>query len=280
MVDLYVHANPDLIPRHSDDLELSVVLKAAGFAKAVHRHHFTSTAERGRIAQEVTGFPLLGAVLLNESVGGLNPAAVHVALEMGAVWVGMATLSAAHYRSRPSTLLPDRRRAMTFDRGTERVLDDQGRLRPVVNEILDLVAARGAVLNYGYLGFEECVALQAAAVRHGVRKRVMSNPENVIGLTSTQVDALLQEPGTVLEVTAYSMYPDRLGGPQGSPDDRAALIRRVGVERCVLSSDGGNAGTPTPPELLRWAWAALEQRGFSAAELTALVRDNPARLLS
>ena len=64
--------------------------------------------------------------------------------------------------------------------------------------------------------------------------------------------------------------PLRVWGLQGQALLLGALEQPGPLER----------GRVSAPELLRWAWAALEQRGFSAAELTALVRDNPARLLS
>ena len=69
IVDLYVHALPDLIERSEDDIEVSRRLQAAGFRAAVHRHHFQSTTAQSRLAREVTGFPLYGAIVCNSNPG-------------------------------------------------------------------------------------------------------------------------------------------------------------------------------------------------------------------
>ncbi|MBV9660537.1 MAG: hypothetical protein JO337_05205, partial [Acidimicrobiales bacterium] len=98
-VDLYVHSNPDLLPRRTDDIGLARESATAGVAAAIHRHHYCPTAERSKIAQDATGFLLHGAILLNDSVGGINPTAVDLALRDGAVWIGLPTLSAAAMRA-------------------------------------------------------------------------------------------------------------------------------------------------------------------------------------
>src|SRR5262245_4634359 len=91
-VDLYCHANPDILPRRGDDIGLATESKQDGFRAALHRHHFSPTAERTQLARDATGFDLLGAIVLNDAVGGINPYAVELALRMGAVWVAFPTL--------------------------------------------------------------------------------------------------------------------------------------------------------------------------------------------
>src|SRR3954452_21003924 len=106
-VDLYVHAEPDLIPRRGDDLELAAELKDAGYAAAVHRHHFSGTAERSALVARATGFPLLGALLLDDCAGALNPSVVERELRMGAVWIGLPTISSCYFRSRLGGMRPE-----------------------------------------------------------------------------------------------------------------------------------------------------------------------------
>jgi hypothetical protein len=278
--DLYTHASPDLLPRRGDDLALARDAKAAGVAAAVHRHHFSQTAERARIASDATGFRLLGAILLNDPVGGLNPDAVDLALRMGAVWVSLPTVMARWYRSRLARLHADRQKSVSFGRGDISALDGNGRLLAVVDDILDLVAARDATLNLGYVSYAEMLAVSDAAARHGVKKVVLTSPLTSGGLTQVEVDRLMASETTVIELTAYSMYPGRLGGADLDPSGAAQLIRRAGVARCVLSSDGGSAGSPPPAEILAWGCSRLAEEGFTTAELSALVRTNSARLVA
>jgi len=152
-IDLYVHANPDLIQRLSGDFELAREFQAAGLAAAVHRHHYTSTAERGQVVRDEIGFDLLGAILLNEPVGGLNPSAVELALRMGAVWVGFPSIGAGAYRARLHEL-PERSRPIVgFGRYDILLVDEQGRLLPAVHDVLELIAESGVAMGLGYSSF-------------------------------------------------------------------------------------------------------------------------------
>jgi hypothetical protein len=252
----------------------------AGYAAAVHRHHFSPTAERAQLAESATGFRLLGAILMNDSAGGFNVDAVDLALRMGAVWTSLPTLSSRWYRSRLARLEPERRKAVSFGGGDLSALDASGALLPAVERIVALVAARGAVLNLGYASFAEMVAVGEAARRAGVTKLVLTSPLTSGGLTIEQVDALLADDAVTLELTVYSMYPGRPGGADLSPADARELLRHAGVARCVLSSDGGSAAAPPPGEILAWGCSRLAEQGLTRDELVALVRTNPSRLVA
>jgi hypothetical protein len=61
--------------------------------------------------------------------------------------------------------------------------------------------------------------------------------------------------------------------------DYARIIREVGVEHCVLSSDLGQAGNPLHPDGLEQIFAGLRRAGLAADDIDRLVKTNPARLL-
>jgi hypothetical protein len=63
-----------------------------------------------------------------------------------------------------------------------------------------------------------------------------------------------------------------------SISDFAATIRRVGVERSVLSSDCGQLHNPPMVEALRMCQLLLEEE-FAADEIRQLLHHNPATLL-
>ena len=63
------------------------------------------------------------------------------------------------------------------------------------------------------------------------------------------------------------------------PKSVAKAIRAVGVERCILSTDLGQARNPTPVEGMRTMLAAMMNNGFTDKEVEILVKTNPARLL-
>jgi hypothetical protein len=277
-VDCYVHASPDLLPRRVDDVQLARDSAAAGLAAVIHRHHYGPTAERAALARSVTGFPIHGAVLLNDSVGGLNPTAVELALEMGAPWIGLPTLSAKAFRAGMSALPPSpSAERLSFGPGTLEVWGRGRHLCREMTEILRLVREADAVLNLGYVGADEMLAVARAAAEMGHTRLVLTNPR----LSDEHLGSVLAIPGFFFEVTSYGVHPEGLGGAQWAAGvaRNVELIRRVGVDRVVLSSDGGMAGAPAPAETLRWALSQFADAGFSTAELRTLVAENPRRLL-
>lgn len=280
-VDLYVHSEPDLLPRRGGDLALAAECRDAQYRAALHRHHFSSTVERSLVASEATGFDLFGAVLLNDSVGGLNPWAVELALRLGGRWVGLPTLSAKAFREGLHTIPATARVNLDFGPGSLTLTDASGSVRPAVSDILELARDAAAPVNIGYPGIDEvhAVLAQAHALGHG--RIVLTNPLTSLRTSIDAVAELVAAGGVHVELTAYSMHPDGPGKRDPGPAlDRAVdLIRRVGIERCVLSSDGGMRDAPAPPVLLGFALHELHARGLVEEELAALVRVNPSRLL-
>jgi hypothetical protein len=277
-IDLYEHANPDILPRLGDDIDLARRAAEAGLAAVVHRHHYSPTAERAALARQVTGFRMLGAVLLNDSLGGLNPTAVELALEMEAVWVGLPTLSALAQRQRLFRMPVERTRALTFGPGRLTLTGEDGRILPVVGEILELAAQHDVPVNLGYAGFPECLAAVRAAPRSA--RLVITNPLSTMGFTSDQLDELLRASSLVVEQTCYSLHPTgSYGGGEEGLERAAAMIRAVGPERTVLSSDGGMAGSPEPAQLLAWGCSKLLGLGISPAHIQDMTHSTPAWLI-
>ncbi len=278
-IDTYIHAEPDLLPRRTDDVELARDAAAAGFSAIVHRNHYSSTAERCTIVRELTGFPILGAITLHDALGGINPWAVDLALQMGAVWVGFPTLSARWHRARRAHGTGAIAAAMTLGPGDLSLLDDEGRVSPDARAVIELTLDAGVVLHLGFVGYPEILAAARAAAELGHDKLVITDPFTKTGLTPEQLDDLLAVPNLFVEVTSNQIHPT---GPLADTPGIATnveLIRHVGLDRVVLTSDGGQAGTPPPAEILTWALERYLDAGFTDAELDALVRVNPRRLL-
>jgi hypothetical protein len=303
-IDYYVHAAPDPAPRRNDDIECARELQAAGIRAALHRHHYSSTAERTALARRETGFDLFGAIELNAAVGGLNPDAVDVALHAGAVFVSLPTNSASNMQV-PGTWAfeVEQRLGLRRNHAAVPVLDHDGKLLDATCEVMRLVGDAGAVLGLGYLGVEECLAVVDRAAVFGIDRIVLTNPTAISGMRVDDVLAITANPAVFVEVVAFTLHPESLGGAANTdrllalaggathtaaaavatdpeiPARLASMMREVGVERCVLSSDGGHAGDVSPPEELAWACRTLADAGFTEAELQRLTRDAPAYLL-
>jgi Family of unknown function (DUF6282) len=278
-VDCYVHGMPDLIPRLCDDVVMARQCAKAGLAAAVHRHHYADTTGRARLASAQSGFRVLGALVLGDAVGGLNPTAVEVALTLGAAWVSLPTLSSAAFRRTLATKPAAIRGVLGVGPGRLRLTDDDGRLLDEVRVIVDLVTQSGAVLGLGYGSRDELCALAALIADTGVRS-VLTYP-HIAGLDMPFVRELAAVTGCYVEICAYRMHP--AGPAQGSPEavhEALALLAAATPRHCVLSSDGGIAGAPPPELLLGWGLRTLHAAGVPAATLRTLVADTPRHLLA
>src|SRR3989442_5195555 len=83
-VDLHVHSAPDVDVRRFNDIELAQEAARAGMSAILIKSHQNSTVERAwLVSQWIPGIRVFGGIVLNETVGGLNPAAVRLAVKMG-----------------------------------------------------------------------------------------------------------------------------------------------------------------------------------------------------
>src|ERR1700735_2251901 len=83
--DTHIHIAPDVVEREIDDITRARRFVELGMAGFQLKSHYTSTAERASVVTAaVPGVQVLGAIVLNRAVGGLNPVAVEVAAREGA----------------------------------------------------------------------------------------------------------------------------------------------------------------------------------------------------
>ena len=95
VIDMHVHTNPDLRLRAYDDLELTDAAVKVGARAIVIKTHQGTTMDRAylcnrynKIVHGNKDFTMFGSITLNHPVGGLNPAAVEVALSWEPKWSG------------------------------------------------------------------------------------------------------------------------------------------------------------------------------------------------
>ena len=97
LIDMHIHTAPDNRPRYCDDVQAAREAKEVGMRAILLKSHITMTADRAIVAERIVGdIKVFGSLALNVWVGGLNPRAVEVAIEMGAKEIWMPTLSAAN----------------------------------------------------------------------------------------------------------------------------------------------------------------------------------------
>src|SRR5262249_7165054 len=96
-IDVHVHSEPDLFPRIDDDTGVCRHAAELGLRAIVLKCHSERTTSRAYLTQQMVpeGIEIYGGIVLNRAVGGLNPAAVEAALQLGGKQVWMPTVDAA-----------------------------------------------------------------------------------------------------------------------------------------------------------------------------------------
>lgn len=289
--DLHVHCGPEAIPRQYDFLELARHLSGHGMG-AVAKSHFHSTVPWAWMAAKA-GFPnLFGSVTLNHPLGGINPDAVRASL--GLEWEGrpllrivwMPTLHAGgHIRMQKAHGqmfdVPAEWTGGVFSKGSQplegiRPIDiGEDRWREPLREVLRLIASNGIALATGHLTRREVLELVPLASSLGVERIILTHPAyHATGLTDEDLLKLTALPGVFAEQSYALMPVDGL-----SIGEIARMIRLVGPERTILSTDLGQIGGLSPAGGMARYLEMLREEGIPEGWLGRMSAENPAWLL-
>jgi hypothetical protein len=279
-VDLHCHYGPDFInPAHNVQASVTAIQAAqeaadAGFAAIVLKSHdFPTAALAYTLNQVVPNVRTFGAITLDHQVGGLNPWAVEHALRLGAKIVWLPTV--ASHQDYLNGLGP----RLGYPGTGIRTTDDEGKLLPVVREIIEMVARHDAILATGHITADENYAVAREFARRG-RVIVTHAGEPAAGphLTKAQC-AELANLGAFIELTAQECVP-HLGYPPCPLKEVAQRIDAIGPQQCVLSTDYGySMEVPRPAPGMRDYLDGLWEIGVAEAKLKLMAADNSSRLL-
>ena len=269
VVDIHAHCDPDSVPRSIDALDLVRLAHDRGMRALVLKNHSDPTASLAYLVRkEIPGIEVFGGIVLNRTVGGINPAAVgHLPAVKGGwgrvVW--MPTNDAENqvrYSKENRPFVP---------------VSHHGNLLPEVQEVLRIIAKHRLVLATGHSSATEDLMLIRAARSAGVESIVVTHP------MSPPVNMSIGEMKEAAALGAYLEFTySGLLGP-GKPldlGDYVTAIRAVGPEHCILSSDLGQPGNPLHPDGWVTFLQELQARAFTQQEIGQMSKVNPAKLLN
>lgn len=266
----------------------------------IKSHHANTAGVAAQVQHLVPEVRVLGAVALNGAVGGLNPAAVRMSAKFGAKLVWMPTTSAANHVNRlaeSSTM--SALRADTRDEGIG-ILDEKGRVLPVVGDILGEVRSADIALATGHLAPQETLKLAEFAHRGGfpMHRFVVTHCDMPFTFMDDEAQDYIAGLGGFLEraLMVYLSYvkkasPDALE-PGAEYTGRSFYmpewldlegvlerVRRTGIEHSLLSTDLGQAGNPEPVQGIAEACRLLLDHGFTPEELHQMAVKAPMTVL-
>jgi hypothetical protein len=271
--DLHCHFGPDAHRERSvDAFEAAREAAHANHRAVVLKSHDFPTASVAWAVQESVGddVRVFGGICCDREVGGVNPAAVEVALNLGARVVWLPTLSSRQ----------------DFENGIAEMLgipgpgivvtDADDRLLPETHEILNLVKEHDAILATGHVSAAEHYAVVREFARAG--KVVLTHAtEDMAGpkLTNEQCKELA-DLGAWVELCAMTCI--------GALATRTvaqivATIQAVGVEHVTLGTDFGQKVNPHPAAGLQTYADALYAEGLTDDQIRRMACTNPCSLL-
>lgn len=156
-------------------------------------------------------------------------------------------------------------------------LFDQGRLRPEVLDVLDVVAASGMALASGHLHASETLAVFAEARRRGIERLIFTHPEDIVGATPDDVKAIADLGAYVEHSLAFFVEGSRF--QNRTANDLKGFIDLVGPERTILCSDLGQPGSLNPLEGFRQGVATCIALGYADGQIRDMVARNAASVV-
>lgn len=282
VIDMHLHTMPCLFDRPLDDFEAAEQARAAGYRGLVLKSIYVPNADRVELVRKrVPGIELFGSIVLNHSVGGLNPEAVRAAIGFGAKVLWLPTVHAQHHFAHfgmPSYPWLAQRAGSLPQRAVPglSVLDPAGGITEATAEILALCKAAGIVVGTGHLSLPEVFAVARHARSIGMEKLVQTH----VGWHATDwpLEELkkLADLGMWFEFCVNPCMPNR---QQKSPKELSEKIRALGHARCTAATDLGQHDNAHPIEGFRMWLRILRTLGHTEAEIDLLARRNPAILL-
>jgi Family of unknown function (DUF6282) len=272
VIDLHAHVAPEtsMLPymRAFDALEAAELAHIYGMRGIVLKEHHTETASWAYlVSQVVPDVELYGGIVLNRTVGGINPVAVEA---MARVRGGLGRV----------VYMP------TVDANSIEISRD-GRLVPEVYEVLDVMAEYNLSLSTGHISPEESLMLIRAAKDAGVDHIYVQHPNHggVVMSMATMKEAVRL--GALIEIV---LSGEGLTGGRAAAVDlenpvmdygpqKLADMRELGPANIVLTSDLGQPGRVDYARAFQMALAVLADSGFSQEEIDLMTRRNPARFL-
>ena len=281
-IDMHIHSNPDIVKRLQDEYDIAVQAKKVGYRGIVLKQAtFYNAATASVITRLVPNFEIATGIVLNHWVGGLNPDAVYCAIALGAKIVWMPTYHSEYHLKVRGRALPMSASAEFQSRKIEgiRIFRD-GKLVPQVEEICELIASSNVILATGHLAPEEIELLVTTAIKKKVQKILITHAEVYCPRLSIEQQEKLASMGAFIEHSFGACMPDYQEKFPCPPEMIAEGIKRVGADRCVMSTDLGQMFNPHPIEGMRMYVQTLLRLGIKETDIDIMLKKNPADLLN
>ena len=287
VIDLHCHAGPCLFEKLFDETEIAQQMRQVGYRGVLFKQHLLGANRIPFVRKAVPDLEIYGGITLNQFGKSLNPSAVKGAIAFGSKEVKVPNMhSAFHIKMMGAPTYHNivREAHKTVEVKGITIFDREGKILPEVFTILDLIADADIMLSTGHLSPGESLALIEAAMSAGVKKVVVTHAnwggEGLFPPLFPPDGIPVEEQIKMADAGAFieqSYVPGSVTSKQ--QETTANNIRKVGVSRCIMSTDAGTGKKIHPIEAFRLFIRAMEMQGFSRKEIDTMTKENPAKLL-
>ncbi|MEG4234152.1 DUF6282 family protein [Microcoleus sp. Pol11C3] len=277
-IDFHIHSSPDVIPRRLDDFEVAKSAARSHMKAVVLKNHYASTAARAVLVNKIVPqIEVFGGIVLNHSVGGINPDAVDAMHRIGGKYgkvVWLPTVDAEHH-------------LQVFHKpGIGIKVAENGKVLPETAAVLKMVAKDNLILETGHISSEEVMAVVGEANRLKIKNILITHAmADVPGLSLENMQTAAAA-GAFLELAFVNDLMGEKAADEAhknwhkvSIKKMAAAIKLIGAEHFVLSTDLGRKPDPLPAEGYKLFVEKLIDEGISPHEIDLMMKHNPALLL-
>jgi Family of unknown function (DUF6282) len=291
-IDVHLHVDPDApgtggVIRAVDVFDATRIAMARGMRGFVFKtHQDAGSAGAAYLARKhaAPGFEVFGRMASNYATGGVNVAALEHYAQIKGGWgriFEMPTRDSITATTRPGsmdreTLERTRPWMLMMPEGTPPYIavSKNGELLPEVKHLIGVLAkirtvdSNGRmVLATGHATPEEHLMLAREGRRQGLQV-LLTHPGDIPQLPEAA------KLGAFIEITASTIYKTEAGRTAA-----ANLIRKVGAEQVIVSTDCGQTGNVYPTDCLVLAARGLRAHGITQGEIDQMYKINPAKLL-
>jgi len=282
-IDSHAHTGPGIFDRVGDSIDIARQARAYGMRAIVLKCHQGITSDRAILVNKVVpGINVYGGVVLNQYVGGINPHAVEIAIRFGAKIIWMPTQWAQHHINvfgQPEYKHMKQTSAVAnLPKKGITILDKNGQLNFETKLVLEIIKKTNVALATGHLSKNEIKILVDEASKMGINKIILTHVTfTELWTWSIEEQKELIKKGTTIEHVAVYSFKNRF---LVSVKDVAHMIKEVGYENILVSSDCCQLKLPSPPEGIRLFINMLLDEGIEEKALHYMLKDSPIRLLN
>jgi len=208
-----------------------------------------------------------GGVVLNWSVGGLNPIAAESSAKLGAKIIWLPSHDSSHHM-----------KVLEEDTVGIEVLDQNDRPLPELIEIFKIAAKYDIILDLCHTGTKERFIMTEEAQKYGVNKILLTHPQWSVNRMSVEQMVEISKMGAYIGLFLYSAFP-HFNNPVCDRTEVRTIIEKVGPEKCVLATDFGSMLNPPPVEGMKLYIRLLLAMGFSEEDIRTMLVTNGSKLL-